>query len=368
MTPWGSSATTAGASALVAAPGRVTVAPTVFATAIVRTAKRLQKVLARHGRLLEDGTVDPSPRTEQLALSALVGAAASGLGLTGERAGKPLLRVVDPGKARVAERVGESLGVNVHAEVAVPAGDRARLERLCRYVCRPPIAQERLVEARDGRLRYVLKNRIGRSPRQWTESKEVYGVHQPAELVGTECSLSPPWPPERELPRLRLGAAASLGGVGAPAAPEVVLAERGEDGRVTTSIYSAGVGVDGRIGVQITSRFAVDVQVFAETGFLAGAIRAALLAELAPIEEFAIGLGGGVGSIYVAKLFYGVPYAGLASGLIRLEGRIDNGVVPLEKMDAVVGAEGQAGALVGGDFPVGTVMVGGRAFVGLLVH
>ena len=47
----------------------------------VRTAKRLQKVLARHGRLLEDATVEPSPKGEQLALTALVGAAASGLGL-----------------------------------------------------------------------------------------------------------------------------------------------------------------------------------------------------------------------------------------------------------------------------------------------
>jgi hypothetical protein len=81
----------------------------------VRTAKRVQKVLARHGRLLDDATVDTGPKAEQLALSALVGAAASGLGLAGERAGKPLLRVVDPAKARIAERVGESLGVNVHA-------------------------------------------------------------------------------------------------------------------------------------------------------------------------------------------------------------------------------------------------------------
>jgi hypothetical protein len=97
----------------------------------VRTATRLQKVLARHGKLLEDATVDTVPKAEQLALSALVGAAASGLGLAGERAGKPLLRVVDPAKARIAERVGESLGVNVPAEVAVPARDRARLERLC---------------------------------------------------------------------------------------------------------------------------------------------------------------------------------------------------------------------------------------------
>jgi len=93
------------------------------------------------------------PPGEQLALSALCAAAAAGHGLAGERAGEPLLRIVDPARARKNERVGESGGINVHAEVAVPPRDRARLERLCRYVCRPPIAQEQLEETANGKLR-----------------------------------------------------------------------------------------------------------------------------------------------------------------------------------------------------------------------
>ncbi len=60
-------------------------------------------------------------------------------------------------RARSGERVGESQGINVHAEVVVPARDRARLERLCRYVCRPPIAQNRLEEMEGGKLSYLLK-------------------------------------------------------------------------------------------------------------------------------------------------------------------------------------------------------------------
>ncbi len=48
---------------------------------------------------------------------------------------------------------------NAHAEVAVPARARARLERLCRYVCRPPIAQQRLEEHPSGELRYAFKKR-----------------------------------------------------------------------------------------------------------------------------------------------------------------------------------------------------------------
>jgi hypothetical protein len=40
--------------------------------------------------------------------------------------------------------------VNVHVGAAVPSRDRQRLERLCRYVARPPIAQERLELTADG--------------------------------------------------------------------------------------------------------------------------------------------------------------------------------------------------------------------------
>jgi hypothetical protein len=35
-------------------------------------------------------------------------------------------------------------GFDLHANVAVPAPDRRRLEQLCRYLLRPPVAQERL--------------------------------------------------------------------------------------------------------------------------------------------------------------------------------------------------------------------------------
>jgi hypothetical protein len=49
--------------------------------------------------------------------------------------------------------------MSLHADVAVPARDRQRLERLCRYVARPPIAIDRLEALPDGRLAYRLKTR-----------------------------------------------------------------------------------------------------------------------------------------------------------------------------------------------------------------
>ena len=46
----------------------------------------------------------------------------------------------------------------MHADVAVPARDRRRLERLCRYVARPPLASGRLEERSDGTLALRLKS------------------------------------------------------------------------------------------------------------------------------------------------------------------------------------------------------------------
>jgi hypothetical protein len=48
-------------------------------------------------------------------------------------------------------------GFDLHAAVAVPAGDRDRLEHLCRYVLRPPIAQERLELTPDGKVLLRLR-------------------------------------------------------------------------------------------------------------------------------------------------------------------------------------------------------------------
>ncbi len=47
----------------------------------------------------------------------------------------------------------------LHAGVAVPGSDRRRVERLCRYVARPPLALDRLEAMADGRLAYRLKTR-----------------------------------------------------------------------------------------------------------------------------------------------------------------------------------------------------------------
>jgi hypothetical protein len=149
-----------------------------------RTALRVAKLFAGQGRSLEapaDG--DPLIADEPV-LASCIGAAAGGLGLTGERAGRPLLRLVDPRLSRPDEPVGEVSGFNVHAAVAVAAKDRVRLERLCRYLCRPPIALERLEEHPSGKLRYGLK-------KPWSDGT-VAVLLEPADLIARVCALIPP--------------------------------------------------------------------------------------------------------------------------------------------------------------------------------
>ena len=48
-------------------------------------------------------------------------------------------------------------GFDLHANMWVSAHDRAGLERLARYILRPPFAQERLRRRSDGRIALKLK-------------------------------------------------------------------------------------------------------------------------------------------------------------------------------------------------------------------
>jgi hypothetical protein len=48
-------------------------------------------------------------------------------------------------------------GFDLHAEVRVAGHDRKRIEHLCRYMLRPPVAQERLRLLADGRVLVQLK-------------------------------------------------------------------------------------------------------------------------------------------------------------------------------------------------------------------
>jgi len=74
-------------------------------------------------------------------------------------------------------------GFSVHANTAIPAGDRQRLERLCRYAARPPLAADRLSRLTNGKLRYELK-------RPWSDGTTAV-VFEPDDLLAKLAALVP---------------------------------------------------------------------------------------------------------------------------------------------------------------------------------
>ncbi|MEE8164397.1 MAG: transposase [Myxococcota bacterium] len=134
------------------------------ARVLAGTARRIQRLL--EARAEEDA--DALARDESLV--ALLAAAALRTRIaTGAHRGEPWRRLgdqVEPGEderpdtdPELSARVPQHRGMSLHADVAVPARDRRRLERLCRCVARPPLANDRLEERPDGTLAVRLKTR-----------------------------------------------------------------------------------------------------------------------------------------------------------------------------------------------------------------
>ena len=101
-------------------------------------------------------------QSNQPFLAELYGASVTGRVISGCRAGQKAVRVGDPENDHVLQDTASPRCVNVegvvlHANTAIPALDRMRLERMCRYMLRPQIAIKRLKFLSDGRLLYRLK-------------------------------------------------------------------------------------------------------------------------------------------------------------------------------------------------------------------
>ena len=114
-----------------------------IARVATRAARGIARLLARRG-LIDADLADADPLVQEAPLLAeLASASVQGRAATGERAGRRVRRLgdqVDPEllEPPAATSCAQVAGLSLHAGVCVPARDRARLERLCRYVARPP--------------------------------------------------------------------------------------------------------------------------------------------------------------------------------------------------------------------------------------
>ena len=100
-----------------------------------------------------------------------------GLVATSDWAGYRMRRVLtDPAEAvRTVELCYASRGFPLHAAPCIPAGDTDGLERLCRYVARPPLAAGRLIALSEDELLFKLKT-------PWSDGMKSL-IFSPIELI-----------------------------------------------------------------------------------------------------------------------------------------------------------------------------------------
>ena len=146
------------------------------------------KLLQRRG-LLEQEAPDALYQEEPLLASSA--ASIRGAVATGERAGQRIRRrLVDPHEGvRGGPLCFSARGFSLHAATRVEAGERERLERLCRYVIRPPLAAGKLQAIDDDTLAFTLKT-------PWSDGT-THLLLSPLELIEKLAALVPP-------PRLNL--------------------------------------------------------------------------------------------------------------------------------------------------------------------
>jgi len=156
---------------------------------------RIQRLLQRRGLAPEDDARGPVDRLgeESPLLAGLVSASVQGRVALGTRAGRRVRRLGDEadgqGMMSRGPRQAHLEGLDLHADVWVGAHDRAGVERLCRYILRPPFAQERLRLRADGRIALELK-------RVWHDGTREL-VFEPLEFLERLAAMTPR--PEKNL-------------------------------------------------------------------------------------------------------------------------------------------------------------------------
>ena len=163
---------------------------TDIAVLLARVQRRVRRLLIRRGRWADaEAGSDPFAAQAPLFASA-VAASLQGRVALGPRAGQPVRRLRSAAAVTPTGRRSARLeGFSLHADVAVPARRRDQLERLVRYLVRPPLAVERLTESPGGQLLYHFR-------RAWSDGSTAL-LLDPLELLERLAALVPP--PRRPL-------------------------------------------------------------------------------------------------------------------------------------------------------------------------
>jgi Putative transposase/Transposase zinc-binding domain len=180
----------------------------VLATIEPLVARRLRS----RGEADDEGPVDDPWVHEAPLLAGLAAASVQGVTAQAPRPGRRPARLGNVLGASQAEPwlpdscAARANGFSLHADLVVPAGQRQRLERVCRYVLRPPVAIDRLRLTDDGRVRLSLRH-------PWTDGTTDL-VFTPLELLERLAVL---------VPRPRINLVLYFGVLGARAAARAEL-------------------------------------------------------------------------------------------------------------------------------------------------
>ena len=159
------------------------------AAVLATVRQRVQRLLLRRGLEPANDATGPADRLadESPVLPGIVGASVQGRVALGARAGARVRRLGDARDTGTVTSRGPRQahleGFDLHANVWVSANDRAGLERLCRYVLRPPFTQERLRLRSDGRIALELKA-------AWHDGTREL-VFEPLELLERLAAMTP---------------------------------------------------------------------------------------------------------------------------------------------------------------------------------
>ena len=150
---------------------------------------RIKRLLDRRGLGDDDaeGSTSDAWVDEAPVLAGLAAASVQGTVALGPQRGARLRRLGDPREEGELPAAGScharANGFDLHAGLVVPAGQRDRLERVCRYALRPPVAQERIHLTAEGQVRLQLRQ-------PWRDGTTDV-VFDPVEFLGRLAVLVP---------------------------------------------------------------------------------------------------------------------------------------------------------------------------------
>ncbi len=154
-----------------------------------KIARRVSRYLEQAGYLYRDAEteyLDLVP-DEDDAMNGIMGASITYRLAFGTNAGKNALALqavpTSDNRAKSSELVSKQSGFSMHAGVSCKSNQRKKLERLCRYITRPAIAEQRLSLASNGNVIVALKTPY--------DDGTSHVVLNPMEFMGRLAALVP---------------------------------------------------------------------------------------------------------------------------------------------------------------------------------